>query len=112
VYQSVPISTRRQYHQRIAQALAGYFPVLTKTQPELLAHHYTEAGCTALAIAAWQRAGELAAERSAYVEAIAHFSKGLALLRDLPDTAERSEQELAAACSWPRAHGHRRFCRL
>ena len=94
VYQSVPVSTRRQYHQQIAQALDEHFPVLTKTQPGLLAHHYTEAGCTAPAIAAWQRAGELAAERSAYVEAIAHFRRGLALLQDLPDTHERVQQEL------------------
>jgi predicted ATPase len=52
VYASVPVSTRRQYHQQIAQALAEHFPVPARTQPELLAHHYTEAGCTALAITA------------------------------------------------------------
>ena len=93
-YQSLPISTRRQYHQRIAEALADQFPGLTETQPAMLAYHYTEAGCTEQAIAAWQRAGQQAAERSAHVEAIAHFSQGLALLQELPDTPERTQQEL------------------
>jgi predicted ATPase len=94
-YQALLSITRRQYHQQIAQALAEHFPALAATQPELLAHHYTEAGCTAPAIVARQRAGELAAERSARVEAIAHFATGLALLQDLPATPERLQQALA-----------------
>ena len=94
-YQALLSTTRRQYHQQIAQALAEHFPALAATQPELLAHHYTEASCTAPAIVARQRAGELAADRSAHVEAIAHFTKGLALLQDLPATPEHLQQELA-----------------
>ncbi len=43
-YQSLLRSTRQQYHQRIAQVLEERFPELCETQPELLAHHYTEAG--------------------------------------------------------------------
>ena len=43
-YQSLLKSTRQQYHQRIAQVLAERFPEIAETQPELLAHHYTEAG--------------------------------------------------------------------
>jgi predicted ATPase len=93
-YQSLPTGTRRQYHQRIADALADQFPGLTETQPATLAYHYTEAGCTEQAIAAWQRAGQQAAERSAHVEAIAHFSQGLALLQELPDTPDRVQREL------------------
>jgi predicted ATPase len=93
-YQALRISARRQYHQQIAQALAEHFPTLAATQPALLAHHYTEACCMAPAVAAWQRAGQQAAERSAHVEAIAHFTKGLALLQALPVTPERSQQEL------------------
>ena len=93
-YQTLLASTRRQYHQQSAQALVEHFPTLAATQLELLAHHYTEAGCPGPAIAAWQRAGEQAAERSAYVEVIARFSKGLALLQRLPEPPERSQQEL------------------
>jgi predicted ATPase len=93
-YQSLPLHVRRRYHQRIAQALTSDFPAFITTQPELLAYHYMEAGCTLLASGAWQRAGQQAAERSAYVEAISHFSQGLALLQELPDTPERTQQEL------------------
>jgi predicted ATPase len=94
-YQSLLKSTRQQYHQRIAQVLAARFPEVAATQPELLAQHYTQAGLTEQAIAYWQRAGQRASERSAHVEAIHHLTKGLELLRTLPDdTPERPQQEL------------------
>ncbi len=49
-YQSLLKSKRQQSHQQIAQVLAERFPETTETQPELLAHHYTEAGLIAPAI--------------------------------------------------------------
>jgi class 3 adenylate cyclase len=52
-YQSLLRSTRQQYHQRIAQVLAAQFPEIAESQPELVAHHYTEAGCNAQAVAYW-----------------------------------------------------------
>ena len=64
-------------------------------QPELLAHHYTEAGCTAQALAYWQQAGQQAKERSAHVEALGHLTRGLELLQTLPNTTERRQLELA-----------------
>ncbi len=80
-YQSLLKSTRQQYHQRIAQVLEAQFPETAETQPELLAHHYTEAGLSEQAIAYWQRAGQRAIERSAHVEAIGHLTKGLEVLQ-------------------------------
>ncbi len=94
-YQSLLRSTRQQHHQRIAQVLEVQFPDTAQTQPELLAHHYTEAGLHVHAVPYWQRAGQRASERSAYVDAIAHLTQGLALLEPLPDTPERAQQELA-----------------
>ena len=94
-YQSLLRSTRQQHHQRIAQVLEARFPELCETQPELLAHHYTEAGFMAQAISYWQRAGQRAVERSANLEAIGHLTKGLAGLATLPETGERTRQELA-----------------
>jgi predicted ATPase len=93
-YQSLLRSTRQQVHQRIAQALEARFPELVATQPELLAHHLTEAGCHAQAVGYWQRAGEGAVARSAHLEAISHLTKGLAVLQTLPETPERLQQEL------------------
>ena len=93
-YQSLLKSTRQEYHQRIAQVLATRFPETAEAQPELLAHHLTEAGLSAQAVDAWQRAGERAVERSASVEAISHFSKALEVLITLPETPARTQQEL------------------
>jgi predicted ATPase len=93
-YQSLLRSTRQQYHQRIAQVVETRFPEVCATQPELLAHHYTEAGVLAQAIPYWQRAGQRASQRSAHLEAMAHLNKGLELLTTLPDTPERAQQEL------------------
>ncbi len=93
-YQSLLRSTRQQYHQRIAQVVAERFPETVETQPELLAHHYTEAGLSTQAVVYWQRAGKRASERSAYVEAIGHLRKGLAVLQMLPDTPARLQHEL------------------
>jgi predicted ATPase/class 3 adenylate cyclase len=93
-YQSLLKSRRQQLHQQVAQVLANQFPQTVEVQPELLAHHYTEAGLSAEAIPYWQRAGQLAAQRSANLEAISHLTKGLELLKTLPDTPERAQQEL------------------
>ena len=93
-YQSLLKSTRRQYHQRIARVLKKQFPDTANTQPELLAHHYTEAHIFDEAIDYWQRAGRRASERSANVEAISHLTKGLELLTNLPEGGERNELEL------------------
>ena len=49
---------------------------------------------SAQAIPYWQRAGQRAIERSANVEAISHLTKGLEVLKTLPDTPERTQQEL------------------
>src|SRR5713101_3123068 len=43
-YQSLLKSRRQQLHQQIAQVLEEKFSETKETQPELLAHHYTEAG--------------------------------------------------------------------
>ncbi len=50
-YQSLLKSTRQQYHQRIAEVLQEQFPEVRDVQPELLAHHYTEAGLQEQAVA-------------------------------------------------------------
>jgi TOMM system kinase/cyclase fusion protein len=93
-YQSLLKHTRQQYHQRIAQVLAARFPDTAEIQPELLAHHFMEAGLNGPAIEYWQRAGQRAIERSAYVEAIGHLTEGLELLNTLPDAPDRTQLEL------------------
>jgi predicted ATPase len=93
-YHSLLKRTRQQYHQQIAQVLEEGFPDTTEKQPELLAQHYTEAGLAEQAVAYWLRAGERNRARSADVEAVAHLTKGLDVLRTLPDTPTRAEREV------------------
>jgi class 3 adenylate cyclase/predicted ATPase len=93
-YQSLLKSTRQQYHQRIAQVLETQFPTSVETQPELVAQHYTAAGCAEQAVRYWQRAGEQASERSANLEAISHFTTGIELLKTLPETPEHTQHAL------------------
>ena len=93
--QSLLKSTRQHYHHRIAQVLEAQLPENAETQPELLAHHYTEAGLTEQAVSYWYKAAQRTAERSAHVEAIHHLRTGLTLLQTLPETPERLHREVA-----------------
>ena len=94
-HQSLLRSRRREFHSRIAQALEAQFPETVRAEPELLAHHYTEAGLPEQAVEYWHRSGRRAGERSANLEAIAHLNKGLELLGSLPQSPERAAKELA-----------------
>ena len=93
-YQSLLRSTRQRYHRRTAEVLVERFPETTETQPELVAHHFAEAGLAEPAIAYWQRAGQRAVERSANAEAIGHLSRALALVQGGPDTDDALRKEL------------------
>ena len=93
-YASLLKSTRQHYHQQIAQVLEAQFTETMETQPELLAHHYTEARFLAKAVHYWQRAGQRAMARSANLEASSHFAAALAALTLLPETPERTAHEL------------------
>src|SRR6202035_5542401 len=93
-YQSLLKRTRQQYHEQAAKLLEDRFPEVASTQPELVAHHYTEANCPAQAIPYWLRAGRVAASKSANAEAIDQFRRGLALVEALSDIGERAEREL------------------
>jgi predicted ATPase len=75
--------------------LEAQFPETPDVQPELLAHHYTEAGLSQQAIAYWQQAGQNAMARSAHAEAIVYLRRGLALIAMLPDPPERLQRELS-----------------
>ena len=93
-YASLLKRTRQQVHQQIAQVLEARFPALVETQPELVAQHYTAAGCTEQAVVYWQRAGQQASDRSAHLEAISHVTTGIELLKTLPETPEHTQHAL------------------
>jgi hypothetical protein len=93
-YQSLLKSRRQQLHGRIVTVLRERFPDRAEAEPEVLAHHATEGGLLDLAVSYWYKAGLRANYRSAGAEAIAHLSKGLELLAQLPKTSARDGREL------------------
>jgi len=75
-YNSLVKAKRQQFHRRIAEVLEARFPQTVETQPELLAHHFTEAGLAEKGVSYWLKAGLCSQERSANAEAIGHLTKG------------------------------------
>jgi class 3 adenylate cyclase/predicted ATPase len=86
---------RQQLHGRIAQVLRDRLPSRVEIEPELVAHHYTQAGLAEPAATYWQSAAQRAVERSASLEAISHATKGLECIANFPDEPSRVRQELA-----------------
>src|SRR6202035_929732 len=93
-YDSLLKSRRQELHAKIARVIEQQFPNIKTTEPEVLAHHLTAAGLADAAIPLWQAAGELALQRLALTEAIAHLNQGLELVSALPQSSERDASEL------------------
>ena len=68
-YENLLKSRRQVLHRRVAEALRDQFAATAAAEPELLAHHFTQAGLTEAAIEWWGKAGQRSLERSALVEA-------------------------------------------
>jgi len=94
LHDALAAEKRQQFHRQIANTLESRFPETAQTLPELLAHHFTEAGMLEEGVSYWLKAGLRCIERSANVEAIGHLTKGLTFVRALPQSAERDVQEL------------------
>ncbi len=93
-YESQLKSKRQQVHQRIANILAERFPEIAERQPELLAHHFTEAGLKDKAITYWLKAGDTAAGLYHITEAREYYAKALATLSQLPDTLDNRRRRV------------------
>src|SRR6266404_4833736 len=93
-YESLLRSRRQQLHGQIARALEQGFADIVASQPEIVAHHFTEAGLVEPAIDYWLKAGQQAARRSANVEALNHFARGLDLLPKIGDPMLRNKSKL------------------
>ncbi|MBV8773285.1 MAG: AAA family ATPase [Deltaproteobacteria bacterium] len=93
-YHALLRSRRRELHRVVAQTIDEKFSVLKETQPAVLAHHWTEAGETELAINQWSRAGKAMEVRNAFHEAEENYGQALGLLALLPESSERDGREL------------------
>jgi tetratricopeptide (TPR) repeat protein len=112
-YESLLKSRRQQIHSRVARVLEEEFPERVEPQPELIAHHYTQAGLAAQAIPYWLRAGEQALQRAAFSEAINDFTGALSLLSESPshldaEQGQRGHGELHCALLLELAEAQRR----
>lgn len=95
-YGSLPKETRRDWHARLAAALAQ-----RKTrEPEILARHFAEGGMPVAAAGWCLQAGQAALERSANAEAREHFDRGIGLLeKGVPEKHRATEAEQDAVAT-------------
>ena len=93
-YDSLLKSRRQALHRRAAEILRDQ-PERAAASPEVIAHHFTEAGLDDLAIEWWGKAGDQALRRSAFQEAIAHLGKAIAMA-DKGADAQRAQGVSAA----------------
>jgi predicted ATPase len=109
-YQSLLKRTRLYYHRQVAELIEARFPEIVQTQPELVAHHYTEAGAHQPAARSWLTAGRLSIARAASREAIAHFNRGVEAVEAMDDGVQRNSLELdlqiAKASAYIAAEGY------
>jgi class 3 adenylate cyclase/predicted ATPase len=105
-YENLLKSRRQVLHRRVAEALRDTFNESGAAEPELLAHHFTQAGLTEAAIEWWGKAGQRSLDRSALVEAVAQLTRAMAQIASLPGTpALRQEQiKLQVALITPLMH--------
>jgi class 3 adenylate cyclase/tetratricopeptide (TPR) repeat protein len=93
-YGSLLKSRRQELHGRVAEVLERGCPDVVARQPELVAHHLSEARLPDRAVFYWQRAADHAARRQAHEEAIAHCMRGLEMVNLIPDQGLRGQHEL------------------
>jgi predicted ATPase len=67
---------------------------MNEAKPEIIAYHYTEARVFAQAVPFWYQAAQRASRRTFPDEAMIYLNKGLVLIRALPESPEKTQQEL------------------
>jgi predicted ATPase len=94
VYEQVPLGRRVQLHRRLGEREEIAYGGRAREIAAELAVHFERGRNCRKAVQYLQQAGENAVRRSAHQEAIPLLTKGLELLKTLPDTPERAQQEL------------------
>jgi predicted ATPase len=87
-------SRRVHLHAASAKALEEKFPEIARTQPEIIAHHYTQARNHERALHYWYQAGKQSAARSGHNEAVGHLKKGLDQIPNIDNPMLRNKSEL------------------
>jgi class 3 adenylate cyclase/tetratricopeptide (TPR) repeat protein len=79
-YASLLRQRRCQLHASAADTLAQHFAMVAQTNPEVMAHHYSEAGAHVAAAQWWRLAADGALNLSQLGVAVAHLKRGLVML--------------------------------
>jgi hypothetical protein len=93
-YHTLSQARQRALHEQIAQAIEELHSDRLAEHYGELAYHYSRSANTQKAVVYLHRAGQQAADQSAYGEAIIHLTRGLELLQSLPEAPERTRREL------------------
>src|SRR6516165_383831 len=93
-YENLLKSRRQVLHRRVGEVLRDQYSAVVSGEPELLAHHFSQAALPEAAIEWWGKAGQRSLERSALVEAVAQLQRGLTLVANLPEGVTRIQHEL------------------
>jgi predicted ATPase/DNA-binding winged helix-turn-helix (wHTH) protein len=95
VYERTPATRRAHLHRRIGERLEAGLRERAREMAAELAMHFERGRDPGRAIGYLRMAGEIATQRSAAGEAVAHLTRALDLLWAEPETAERTEREVA-----------------
>jgi class 3 adenylate cyclase/tetratricopeptide (TPR) repeat protein len=102
-YESLLKSRRQVLHERIAQSLCDLFPSVAGSEPEVVAHHFTQSGLLRPA-AEWRvKAAERAQQRGAYLDAKAHLTQALELAEQINDAPARQLLQLQVLVAYGNA---------
>jgi class 3 adenylate cyclase/tetratricopeptide (TPR) repeat protein len=96
-YGSLTRERRRALHSRAAAAILKVRPEMTETEPEIVANHYAGAGDAENATCYFEKAGRLAAGRTANEEALSHFDQAEHWALQISDPALSQSRQLEIA---------------
>src|SRR5262249_19632073 len=93
-YENVLKSRRQALHRRTGEVLRDQFAASAAAAPELLAHHFTQAGMTEAAVEWWGKAGQRSMARYALVEGAEQLKRALDQIATLPATPALRREEI------------------
>jgi predicted ATPase len=93
-YENLLKSRRQALHRRTGEVLRDQFAATAAAEPEVLAHHFTQAGMTEAAFEWWGTAGQRSLARYALVEGREQLKRALDQIATLPATPDLRREEI------------------
>jgi predicted ATPase len=93
-YENLLKSRRQALHRRTGEVLRDQLAATAAAEPELLAHHFTQAGLTEAAIEWWRTAGQRSLARAALLEGVEQLKRALDQIATLPATPDLRREEI------------------